>query len=374
MADASVTIIGAGVVGLAIASELSRHFSPVILLERYPRYGQETSSRNSEVIHAGIYYPAGSLKARLCVEGREMLYNLCESHGIPHRRITKIITATRQEELGELERIQNLGRENGVDLIMLTAEEVRRLEPQVLTVGGMFSPTTGIISAHGLMDYFHYAAREQGAVIQTRCEVVGLEKRSEDFLVTVREGEQRSSFASEWVINAAGLESDTIASLAGIDIDAANYRLHYCRGCYFALPASLSACVSRLVYPVPNKDSLGVHAVIDLGGRLKFGPDVEYMEGRQLDYHVDPAKRHLFAESVRRILPHVRDEDLSPDMAGIRPKLQAPGQPPRDFVIQHEADRGLEGLVNLIGIDSPGLTASPAIAREVGRILSQAGS
>jgi L-2-hydroxyglutarate oxidase LhgO len=373
MADASVIVIGGGVVGLAIAAELSQHYSPLFLLERYPKVGQETSSRNSEVIHAGIYYPSGSLKARLCVEGRQMLYRLCESHGIPHRRITKIITATRPEDFAELERLETLGKGNGVDLTMLTAGQVRELEPQIVTVGGMLSPGTGIISAHGLMDYYSHAAMGRGAVIQTHCTVVGLEKRSGDFRVTVQEGDQRSSFTSDWVINAAGLESDTIASLAGIDVDAAGYRLHYCKGCYFALPASLSTCVSRLVYPVPNNDSLGVHAVIDLGGRLKFGPDVEYIKGRELDYRVDPAKRHLFAESVRRILPHVRDEDLSPDMGGMRPKLQAEGEAPRDFIIRHESDRGLAGLVNLIGIDSPGLTASPAIAQEVARLITRAG-
>lgn len=372
MADACVTVIGGGVVGLAVAAELSRHYSPLFLLERYPKVGQETSSRNSEVIHAGIYYPSGSLKARLCVEGREMLYRLCESHGIPHRRITKIITATQREDMGELERLEKHGKGNGVNLIMLTADKVRELEPQIVTVGGVFSPGTGIISAHGLMDYFFHAAREQGAVIQTHCAVVGLEKRSGDFLVTIQESDRQSSFTSDWVINAAGLESDTIASLAGIDVDAARYRLHYCKGCYFALPPSLSTSVSRLVYPAPNEYSLGVHAVIDLGGRLKFGPDVEYVKGRQLDYYVDPAKRILFAKSVRRILPHVRDEDLSPDMSGIRPKLQAEGGPLHDFVIRHESDRGLAGLINLIGIDSPGLTASPAIAREVARLMASA--
>jgi len=162
MADACVTVIGGGVVGLAVAAELSRHYSPLFLLERYPKVGQETSSRNSEVIHAGIYYPSGSLKARLCVEGREMLYRLCESHGIPHRRITKIITATQHEDLGELERLEKHGKGNGVNLIMLTADKVRELEPQIVTVGGVFSPGTGIISAHGLMDYFFHAAREQG--------------------------------------------------------------------------------------------------------------------------------------------------------------------------------------------------------------------
>jgi len=369
MADAAVAIIGGGVVGLAVAAEISRGHSPVLLLERNSRYGMETSSRNSEVIHAGIYYQHGSLKATLCLEGNRLLYELCERHRIPHRRISKVITATHTSELEELERLYRLGTGNGVELRMLTAHEVLELEPNITTAGGMFSPNTGIISAHGLMDYYYHTAKDHGAEIQTRCSLVGVERKNGEYELTIEESGQRSTFSAERVINAAGLEADTIAALAGIDVDAAHYRLHWCKGCYFALPASLSKCVSHLVYPVPTKDSLGVHAVVDLGGRLKFGPDVEYLATRTLDYSVDESKRHLFAESVRRILPHVKDEDLTPDMSGLRPKLQAKGEPQRDFVIREESDRGLPGFINLIGIESPGLTASPAIAGMVGRLL-----
>ncbi len=370
MPDVAVTVIGGGVVGLAIAAELAPRHSPLFLLERNAKYGQETSSRNSEVIHAGIYYAAGSLKARLCVEGREMLYKLCEANDIPHRRVTKIITATKPEEEPELERLHKAGTANGAPLEFLSAAQVHAMEPNITTVGGLLSPSTGIISAHGLMDYYHHAARHHGAEVQLRCTVVGLERISDGYRVTINEGGELSSFSSEWVINAAGLESDTIAALAGIDVDKAGYRLHYCKGSYFALPGSMNALVSRLVYPVPTKHSLGVHVVIDLGGRLKFGPDVEYLPDRTPDYHVDPAKRHAFAESVRRILPVVKDEDLTPDMSGIRPKTQAPGDPAHDFTIVHETERGLPGLINLIGMESPALTASAAIARYVARLLA----
>jgi L-2-hydroxyglutarate oxidase LhgO len=369
MADAALTVIGGGVVGLAIAAELSRRHAPLYVLERNARWGEETSSRNSEVIHAGMYYAPGSLKAKLCVEGNRLLYELCARRGIPHRRITKIITATRGGEEGELERLLALGTRNGVTLRMMTAAEVLALEPQIVTVGGLFSPNTGIISAHALMEYFYRTAKEQGAEVQTRCTVVGLERRTGDYLITVSEGGNLSTISSERVVNAAGLESDTIASLAGIDVEGERYRLHYSRGCYFSLPPRMSGCVGRLVYPVPSADSLGVHAVLDLGGRLKFGPDIEYQSDRVLDYRVDGAKRAAFGESVRRILPHVRDEDLTPDMSGIRPKLQGPGEPPRDFVIREESSRGLPGFVNLVGIDSPGLTASPAIAGYVAGLL-----
>jgi L-2-hydroxyglutarate oxidase LhgO len=370
MPDVAVTIIGGGVVGLAIAAELAPRYSPLFVLERNPKYGQETSSRNSEVIHAGIYYAPGSLKAQLCVEGREMLYKLCEANDIPHRRVTKIITATKPEEEPELERLHKVGTANGAPLEFLTAAQVHAMEPHITTVGGLLSPSTGIISAHGLMDYYYHTARHHAAEVQLHCTVVGLERQSDGYLVTIDEGGQRSSFSSEWVINAAGLESDTIAAYAGIEIDKAGYRLHYCKGSYFALPGSMSSLASRLVYPVPTKHSLGVHVVIDLGGRLKFGPDVEYLTGRKQNYEVDPAKRHAFAESVRRILPAVKDEDLTPDMSGIRPKTQAPGDPARDFTIVHETERGLHGLINLIGMESPALTASAAIARYVARLMT----
>ncbi len=372
MADVALTVIGGGVVGLAIAAELAPRFSPLFVLERNAKYGQETSSRNSEVIHAGIYYAPGSLKARLCVEGREMLYRLCEAHDIPHRRITKIITATKPEEESELERLHKVGTENGAPLEFLSAARVHALEPHITTVGGLLSPTTGIISAHGLMDFYHHTARHHGAEVQLHCRVVGLERLSAGYSVTIEEEGQRSSFTSEWVINAAGLECDTIAALAGIDVDVAGYRLHYCKGSYFALPGSMNGLASRLVYPVPTKHSLGVHVVIDLGGRLKFGPDAEYLPNREINYDVDPSKRHAFAESVRRILPSVKDEDLTPDMSGIRPKTQPPGDPARDFIIAHETDRGLPCLINLIGMESPALTASPAIAKYVANFLKSA--
>jgi len=370
MADVRVTVIGAGVVGLAIAAELSRTHRPLLLLERHPRHGQETSSRNSEVIHAGIYYDPGSLKARLCVEGRELLYALCERHGIPHRRIGKIITAAVPEEAAALEALLARGKENGVPLAMLTGDAVRMMEPRVRSAAGLFSPSTGIVSAHGLMDCFHHSALQNGAIFQPRCEAVAVERSADGYTVTVREGAAESAITSETVVNAAGLDADTVAATAGIDPDRTGYRQHWAKGNYFALPASMKGLVSRLVYPVPHGESLGVHVVVGLDGRVKFGPDVEYLAERKRDFAVDEGRRHAFGEAARHILPEVRDDDLSPDMAGIRPKLQARGEPARDFVICEESDRGLPGFVNLIGIDSPGLTASPAIARRVARLLA----
>lgn len=369
MADTGVTVVGAGVVGLAVAARLAPANPDLVILERNARHGLETSSRNSEVIHAGIYYTPGSLKARLCVEGNARIYEICARHEIPHRRTTKIITAATAEELPALERILANGRVNGVELRMLSAAEAHELEPNVRSAGALFSPSSGVVSAHGLMDYLLHEAREAGAILQAHTELLAIERRDGDYRLTVRTGEAVESFTSERVVNAAGLEGDTVAAMAGIDVESAGYRLHYCKGSYFSVTASKSGLVSRLIYPVPGPVSLGVHALVELNGRLKFGPDAEYLHDRGLDYRVDEAKRAAFAEAVRRVVPAIRDEDLSPDISGIRPKLQGPGEPFRDFVIAEEGARGLPGFVSLVGIDSPGLTAAPAIAEHVARLL-----
>jgi L-2-hydroxyglutarate oxidase LhgO len=219
------------------------------------------------------------------------------------------------------------------------------------------------------MDYFYHTVISKGAIVQLRCEVVNIHKVNSNFEITINEEGNRSQITSEIVINAAGLGSDLIAQMVGIDIDKARYRLNYVKGSYFAVTPKKARLVSRLVYPVPLNEGLGVHALMDWGGRLKFGPDVEYLEERTLDYSVDENKRHAFAESIRHILPSITDDDISPDISGIRPKLQRKGESVRDFVIVNEEDRGLPGFINLIGIESPGLTASPAIARYVERLL-----
>ncbi len=362
-------IIGAGVVGLATAARLSERHPNIVVLEKNGKYGMETSSRNSEVIHAGIYYQPGSLKAKLCVEGREELYALCKAHDIPHAQITKIISAGSHEELSKLEEIIDNGTKNGVDLRLLDARETQKLEPNITTYGSIFSPRTGIISAHALMDYFFRTAEGRGATVQCHCEVVAIERTSVGYLITMKESETISKFTAEKVINAAGLYSDRVAGMAGIDIDKAKYRLHFCKGSYFGVSSPKAKLISRLVYPVPTKDSLGVHALLDLGGRLKFGPDVEYLNQNELDYSVSDSKRKLFLQSIQKILPAVENEDIAPDMCGIRPKLQSENGLVNDFVIVHEKERGLEGFVNLIGIESPGLTASPAIARYVEKLF-----
>ena len=369
MADFQITIIGAGVVGLAIAARLSEKRQGIVVLEKNEKYGMETSSRNSEVIHAGIYYEPGSLKARLCLEGRDELYAICRKHNVGHKQITKLITATNDKELSQLDSVYQLGTTNGVGLEILDRRQTLRLEPHINTVGSIYSPMTGIVSAHELMDCYYHIAVKNGVTVQQHCEVVGIEKTNDGYAITVSEGGQRSTITSEAVINSAGLYSDRIAQLAGIDIDKAGYRMVYAKGSYFSVASSKAKLVSRLVYPMPNKETLGVHVVLDLGGRLRFGPDTEYQDQKDFDYRVDDSKRNEFGESVRRILPSITDDDLAPDMSGFRPKLQKKGEPEKDWAIVHEKERGLEGFINLIGMESPALTASAAIARYVEALL-----
>ncbi len=369
MADTPLTVVGAGVVGLAVAAHLAPRFPDLVILERRDRHGTEASSRNSEVVHAGLYYPTGSLKAVHCVRGKELLYEACQRLAVPHRRTGKIVVATATEEEPELERLLARGRANGVELERLTAAECRRLEPHVPAVAGLWSPSTGIVSAHRLMDALLHQARGAGALLQTRSELVGLERRDRDYRLTLRTPDGTESFTSTRVVNAAGLESDRVAALAGIDPDAAGYRLHWWKGSYFAVTGAKARLLSRLVYPVPTPVHLGVHAVLGLDGRLRFGPDADHLPDRRPDFTVDEGRRAAFGAEVRRLVPGIADADLTPDLAGIRARLQAPGEGFRDFVVAEESGRGLPGLVNMVGIDSPGLTSSLALAEVVDHLL-----
>ena len=369
MTDIGVTIVGGGVVGLAIAARLAPRHPDLVLVERRARHGQETSSRNSEVIHGGMYYPTGSLKARLCVAGCARLYEIAERHSLPHARLGKFITAADPAELGALEDIYARGIANGVVLEQLSAAQTLAREPNIRSAGSLWSPNSGVISAHDLMDHFAGVARRAGATFLFNATLTELERRGGDYRVALQTPDGAESFTSERVINAAGLDADTVAALAGIDVAAADYRLHWCKGSYFSVGGALAKVVGSLIYPVPDRISLGVHALPDLAGRLRFGPDTEYLAERRQDYRVRDDKRAAFARAVRRIVPQVRDEDLTADTSGIRAKLQGPNDPHRDFVIRDEADRGLPGFINLVGIDSPGLTSSPAIADHVAALL-----
>ena len=367
-----ITIIGAGVIGLAVAAEVAAKGREVYILEKNETFGQETSSRNSETIHAGIYYPKGSLKAETCVAGNALLYKLCEQHGIGYRKTGKLIVATKDEEVGKLEALLEQGIRNGVKgLIMLSRKEVRELEPNVEAVAAISSPSSGIIDSYALMRYLLNRAKEKGAEIGYRSRVVGIEGRSDGYEVTVENGSGSFPFKTEVVINCAGLYSDRIAQLAGIDIGEAGYTQFYCKGEYFSVGSSKSRLVERLIYPVPELGTggTGIHTVMDVEGRMKLGPNARYVD--EIAYKVDESQKGVFYNSVKPFLPFIEYDDLEPEMAGIRPKLQGPGEDFRDFVIRHEADKGLPGLINLLGIESPGLTSAPAIAKYVESIVKE---
>ncbi|MDQ7092220.1 NAD(P)/FAD-dependent oxidoreductase [Desulfosporosinus sp. PR] len=374
MEEVEILIIGAGVIGLAIAAELAKQSEDrsLFLLERHDKFGQETSSRNSEVIHAGIYYPAGSLKANLCVEGNRRLYEFCRQWNIPHERIGKLIIARNEEEIPVLDSLLAQGRSNGVtDLELLTQNQVTALEPNIKAVAALFSPSTGIIDSHQLMLRLEWLALEQGAVIAYRHEVVGVDFQNPGYKVTYRNpAGQLEAIHCRWLINCAGLNSDHIASLLGIDLDDSGYRLYPCKGEYFSVANSKSALVSRLIYPPPLKElkGLGIHATKSLDGRLRFGPNAIYSE--RLDYDVNADHAQEFYNAVSTYMPFLKITDFSPDMAGIRPKVQAPGGPFRDFIVCHETERGFAGLINLIGIESPGLTSSLSLAEMVKGLIA----
>ncbi|MDA8125717.1 MAG: NAD(P)/FAD-dependent oxidoreductase [Deltaproteobacteria bacterium] len=363
-----VTIIGAGVVGLALAEELSSRHADVLVVEKNTGFGQETSSRNSEVIHGGIYFPADFLRTRFCVEGNRLLYERCLARDIPHLRRGKLILAARDEELAILETLKGQAEANGVPgMTLLGGKQLRTLEPEIVAKAALFSPTTGIIDSHRLMRSFLIQAQENGAAVVFRSEVTAIHRGSPGgYDLELNGGPYR--FHTRVLINSAGLHADRIAALAGLDIDRLGYRLKFCKGDYFA--ASPSPRLNHLVYPVPVKNNvgLGIHATPDLTGRVRFGPDDQYVA--DLNYDVDARKSEAFFRSVQSYLPGIGRSSLQPDMSGIRPKLQGPGEPPRDFVVQEESKAGFPGLINLIGIESPGLTGAMAIARYCAKLVA----
>lgn len=364
--DYEILIIGGGVVGLSCASRLSGAGHRIVLAERHPAFGMETSSRNSEVIHAGIYYPTGSLKAKLCVPGNRHLYEWCESHRVPNRRIGKYIVAVNESETGELDRIFTQGKANGAEgLSRCPLSKLRNEEPYVRAVEALWSRDTGIIDSHLLMSSLEAEAIDHGCDFAWRHKVGRIDKISGGFDIEMFDPEGNIfSLKAEKIINAAGLDSDLVAEGAGIDIDEKSYRLHYCRGHYFRAASSKKHLASHLIYPTPgrNASGLGIHVTLDLNGELKLGPDTEYLDKREQDYSVPESLKTKFHQAVSAYLPGIGIDDISPDQSGIRPKLQPKGGGFRDFIIKDELENGLPGLINLIGIESPGLTCCLEIA------------
>ena len=367
---ADITIIGAGVIGSAVASQVAREGREVYLLEKNEGFGQEQSSRNSEVIHAGIYYERDSLKAKTCLEGNSLLYELCEKNGIAYKKCGKIIVATNDVEARKLEKLYERGKDNGVPLKMLSRREMSQLEPNLRGVAAFFSPTTGIVDSYALTSYFLRKARDNGAQIAYKTEVIGIERVSDGYRVRVQDASSDFSFMTGVLINCAGLYSDKVAEMAGIDIDEASYKLHWCKGEYYSVGGGKNKLLSRLIYPVPTAISLGVHVCFDVDWRMRLGPHLYYVD--EISYKVDDSTKRAFLESsIVKALPFVDPSDLEPETSGIMAMLQGEREGFRDFVIRHEHDRGLPGFINLVGIESPGLTSSPAIARYVSQLVNE---
>jgi len=381
METVDAVVIGAGVVGLAVARALAMAGREVVVLDAENAFGTGTSSRNSEVIHAGLYYPTGSLRAQLCVRGKQLLYDYCASHGVAHQRCGKLIVATQADELPALDRLQATAAANGVpDLQRLSAAEALALEPALRCVGALHSPSTGIIDSHGLMLALLGDAERHGAMLALCSPVLGGRVLSELSLSGRAPGEgieldvggdAPMTLRARTVVNSAGLQAPAVArALVGLPArHVPTDRL--AKGCYFTL--SGRSPFSRLVYPAPGQSShLGVHLTLDLGGQARFGPSFEWVD--QIDYRVDPAGAEAFYGEVRRYWPGLPDGVLQPGYTGLRPKISGPGEPAADFRIDGPAVHGVAGLVNLFGIESPGLTASLAIAERVAALLQGAPS
>jgi L-2-hydroxyglutarate oxidase LhgO len=366
MEHVECVVIGAGVVGLAVARELAMAGREVIVLEAAESIGTHTSSRNSEVIHAGLYYPQGSLKARLCVEGKHRLYAYCTERGIPHQRIGKIVVAADESEIPAVQSYVAKAQANGVtDLEWLSAAELHALEPEVQCVAGFLSPSTGIIDSHALMLGLQGDAENHGAAIVFHSPVQGGEARAEGIVLEVG-GADPMTLTCSAVVNSAGLFAPDVArSIRGVP-PASIPPQYFAKAHYYTL--SGRSPFRRLVYPVATNAFLGVHVTLDLGGQARFGPDVEWTDG--VDYSFDHSREPLFYEAIRRYYPGLKDGALQAGYTGIRPKISGPREPAADFLIQGPDAHGVPGLVNLYGIESPGLTASMPIGERVRRMLA----
>lgn len=358
--EVQTVVIGAGVVGLAVARALAQAGREIIVLEKADHIGTETSSRNSEVVHSGIYYPPGSLKAHLCVRGRDLLYDYCEAKGVPCRRTGKLIVATSPDEVPTLEKYFDLARRNAVgEIAWLTTEEVRNLEPEVHCVRALHIPYTGIVDSHALMTSLWGDLQAAGGDVVLQSEVTGGRRRPDGQFELDVAGLDETLTCRE-LVNSAGLYAPDLArKLEGCAGEQAP-TAYYARGHYFSLTGK--SPFSRLVYPIANAAGLGTHVTIDLAGRAKFGPDVQWIEG--VDYSFGPSRRDSFAEAIRLYYPALDESRLQPDYTGIRPKITAPGAPAADFRIDGPADHGIPGLMQMYGIESPGLTACLALAED----------
>jgi L-2-hydroxyglutarate oxidase LhgO len=359
-------VIGAGVVGLAVGRALAQRGLETLVLEREAAIGTGISSRNSEVIHAGLYYAQGSLKARLCVDGREQLYAYCGTHGVAHRRCGKLVVATTPEQVPGIVQLADRARGNGVlDLRVLSAAEARAMEPALHCAGALLSPSSGIVDSHGLMLALQGDLERAGGAVVLRSPFQAMHCGADEHRIEVG-GDEPMALHARCVVNAAGLDAPALAStMRGLDASQVP-QARFSKGSYFALAGR--APFSRLVYPLPQDAWLGVHLTLDLAGQARFGPDAQWLDAASvdaIDYRVDPARAEAFYADVRRYWPGLPDAALQPAYSGVRPKIHGPGEPAPDFSVQGPREHGVAGLVNLFGIESPGLTSCLALADEV---------
>ena len=368
-ADIETAVVGGGVIGLAVARALADAGQDVMLLERHRRLGSETSSRNSEVIHAGIYYPPGSMRARLCVAGKEMLYRFCMENGVAHRRCGKLLVATHADEMAKLEGIADYAARNGVtEMRRLTAADVKVLEPEVACVAAYLSSSTGIIDSHGLMQALEGAIEAAGGAVVLNTAVASVQANGETFVLETRSGTEPGTLTSRNLVLAAGLGGSALATTMTWPAGYSVPQTFPARGHYFAF--SGRAPFDHLVYPMPTGAWLGVHLTLDIAGRARFGPDIEWRE--TADYAFDEqggARLARFENEIRRYWPGLPAGSLAPDMVGVRPKIYREGEPAADFAIHGPREHGIDRLVALYGMESPGLTSSLAIGAYVADLL-----
>jgi len=367
--DADIVIIGAGVVGLAVASEVAAEDRTVFILEKNTAFGRETSSRNSGTIHSGILSPRGSLNAALCLEGNAKIYRLCEKYSIDFRRTGKLLVACNEEECEGLEALYQR-RDEGIPMQMLSQKELKLLEPAVSGKTALLLPSAGTVDAYGLMRCFLGLSSMQGVQLALESEVTGIEKAGELYRLTVRDSQGVTSLFARIVINCAGLQSDRVAALAGIDINRQGYRLNYFKGEYYSLDSGIAGKANRrLIYPMLRQGGLvAIHTVLDVDGRVRLGPDFYPVDC--VDYAMDDSRKQIFLAGARKLFKNISEGDIEPESAGIMPRLYSEKEPFREYIIREETCNDLPGFINLIGIESPGLTASPAIAAKTAGMVN----
>ena len=353
-------VIGAGIVGLAVAQKLSEDFDDILIVEKENSFGKHVSSRNSEVIHSGIYYPQNSLKARLCMEGNKMLVDFARKYSIHQKNCGKLVVISEPSDKDKLESLMENGIKNGVEgLQLLTEGEVKKKEPHIKSAGALWVPTAGIIDSHGVMQKLEYLTKLNEGVVVYNSEVTDIQFKAENYTVSFRDLDYTAS--SKIIINSAGLYCDKVSSMVGID----DYQLHICKGEYYKTSLYRNQ-IHSLIYPLPTDISLGLHIVLHLDGTIGFGPNAYYVD--EIDYSMDDSHKNTFLTHINRYL-NLPENALTEDFTGIRPKIQAPGQPSQDFIIVNEKEKGYDNFINLIGIESPGLTAALAIAEYMKDII-----